>query len=86
MMRQSLKQLRLARSKKFHAFCDNILAHEGKFSKPIIRKIENYRRLFTAVLNDDDYREMAAADLKRLTVIEIYVAEMNKNTFLRTLK
>ena len=77
-MRKSLKQLRLERSKEFNKFCDNILAHEGKFSKPIIRKLENYRRLFTAILNDDDYREMAADDLGRLTVIEIYVTEMNK--------
>ena len=77
-MRKSLKQLRLERSKEFNEFCDNILAHEGKFSKPIIRKLENYRRLFTAILNDDDYREMATDDLERLTVIEIYVTEMNK--------
>ena len=77
-MRKSLKQLRLARSKEFNRFCDNILAHEGRFSKPIIRKIENYRRLFTAILNDDDYRELAAGDLGRLTVIETYIAEMNK--------
>ncbi len=76
-MKESLKQLRLERSRKFNTFCDRILAHEGRFSKPIIREVANYRRLFTAILNDDDLREQVADDLRRLTVIEIYIKVRN---------
>ena len=44
-MKESIRQLRLKQSRDFNTFCDKILAHDGSYSKPVIRQlntIENY--------------------------------------------
>ena len=72
-MNESIKRLRLARSREFNEFCDLILAHEGIYPKSVSRELAKYRRLFTATPGDPELRELAAGDLRRLAAIEIYV-------------
>ena len=58
-MRESLKEIRLARSRRFNELTNRILKYEGVYPKIIIRELEKYKRLFTALLGDDELLELA---------------------------
>ena len=76
-MKESIKQLRLTQSLEFNTFCDKILAHEGRYSKPVIRKLDCYRQLFTAISGNDEFRELARQNLERLLIVELFIAKRN---------
>lgn len=76
-MSLSLKEIRLARSRKFNEFTKQILEYEGAYPKTIVRELEKYRRLFIAASNDDDLRELVENDLRWLMLIESYVKFRN---------
>lgn len=76
-MRESLKEIRLARSRRFNELTNRILKYEGIYPKIIIRELEKYKRLFTALLGDDELRELASDNLRWLTIIELYVEVRN---------
>ena len=76
-MSKSLKESRLARSRRFNEFTNRILKYEGAYPKIIIRELENYRRLFTALLGDDELHEVTSRDLRWLTIIELHVEVRN---------
>ena len=76
-MNESLKQLRHAQSREFNTFCDKILAHNGSYSKPVIRRLRYYWQLFTAISGCDEFREMASDSLQRLQEIEFYIEKRN---------
>ena len=76
-MNESIKQLRHAQSREFNAFCDKILVHDGNYSKPVIRRLQYYRTLFTAILDNDEFRELAGDCLQRLEEIEFYIENRN---------
>ena len=76
-MRESLKEIRLARSRRFNELTNRILKYEGIYPKIIIRELEKYKRLFTALLGDDELCELASDNLRWLTIIELYVEVRN---------
>ena len=76
-MRESLKEIRLARSRRFNELTNRILKYEGMYPKIIIRELEKYKRLFTALLGDDELCELASDNLRWLTIIELYVEVRN---------
>ncbi len=76
-MRESLKEIRLARSRRFNELTNRILKYEGIYPKIIIRELEKYKRLFTALLGDDELRDLASDNLRWLTIIELYVEVRN---------
>lgn len=76
-MRESLKEIRLARSRRFNELTNRILKYEGVYPRIIIRELEKYKRLFTALLGDDELRELASDNLRWLTIIELYVEVRN---------
>ncbi len=76
-MGESLKESRQARSRKFNEFTNRILKYEGVYPKIITRELANYRRLFTALLGDDELYELAKNDLRWLTIIELYIEVRN---------
>lgn len=76
-MNESIKQLRYAQSREFNTFCDKILAHNRSYPKSVIRKLQYYRQLFTAILENDKFRDMASDNLRRLQEIECYIEQQN---------
>lgn len=74
---QSLKEIRLARSHRFNEFTKQILEYEGEYPKTINRELKKYRRLFSAILYDDELHDLAESDLRWLTLIESYVEFRN---------
>ena len=74
---QLLKEIRLARSRKFNEFTKQILEYEGVYPKTLRRELKKYRRLFSAILYDDELHELAESDLRWLTLIESYVEFRN---------
>ena len=76
-MKESIRQLRFNQSREFNTFCDKILAHDGSYSKPVSQQLNYYRQLFTAVLGNDEFREMASNNLQRLTAIELFMKQRN---------
>ena len=77
-MKESIKQLRLDQTREFNKFCDKILTHDGSYSKPVIRQLQYYRKLFTAISGNDEFRELASENLKRLVVIQLYIDTQNE--------
>ncbi|WP_428908264.1 hypothetical protein [Niallia sp. Krafla_26] len=75
-----IKQLRQKQAREFNTFCDQILAYDEVYSKPVKRKLKYYRQLFTALEGNDEFRRMAKDNLCRLTVIEIFVDSRNGET------
>jgi hypothetical protein len=78
MMKESIKQLRLSQSREFNRFCDNILAHDGSYSKPVIQHLEYYRQLFSALLGINEFHKLASEDLQRLFVIHLHIERRNQ--------
>ena len=76
-MKESIRQLRLKQSREFNTFCDKILAHDGSYSKPVSRQLTYYRQLFTAILGNEEFREMASNNLQRLLVVELLIKQRN---------
>ena len=65
-MKESIKQLRLDQTREFNIFCDKILTHDGSYSKPVIRQLQYYQQLFTAISGNDEFHELASENLQRL--------------------
>ena len=80
-MNESIRQLRLKQSRDFNTFCDKILAHDGMYSKPVSRQLNYYRQIFTAILRNDEFREMASNNLQRLIAIELLIKQRNAAHF-----
>jgi hypothetical protein len=76
-MKESIRQLRLKQSREFNTFCDKILAHDGSYSKPVSRQLTDYQQLFTAILGNEEFREMASNNLQRLLVVELLIKQRN---------
>lgn len=76
-MSKALKECRLARSYRFNEFTKRILEFEGEYPKTLIRELKKYRRLFVAILYDDELHELAESDLRWLSLIESYVEFRN---------
>lgn len=79
-MMKYIKQLRQKQAREFNAFCDRIFTTDNVYPKSVKRRLKYYRQLFTALQGNDEFREMAKDNLRRLTVIEIFVDERNGET------
>lgn len=85
-MKESIKQLRLDQTREFNKFCDKILTHDGSYSKPVIRQLQYYRKLFTAISGNDEFRELASENLHRLVVIQLHIDTKNEEQCFRSTK
>lgn len=76
-MNESIKRLRYVQSREFNTFCDKILAYNGSYPKSVIRKLQSYRKLFTAIVENAEFRDIASDSLRRLEEVECYIEQRN---------
>ena len=77
-MKESIKRLLIDQTREFNLFCDTILTHDGSYSKPVMRQLQYYQQLFTAISGNDEFQELANENLQRLLMIQLYIDTKNE--------